>query len=129
MGKIKSSTKEVFTTTDGENFTDIDKAKKHQMNISKQELSSELETFINQMFDLTSYDKINKLYDSQEEGDYEKASDLENKINDFIDNTMEPMGWIDEMNDLTKFLIGAYQAFGMEKLSDVFMFIDNMMDM
>lgn len=128
MGKIKSSTQEVFTTSDGQVFTNMDKARRHQMDTSERELSPELEKFLQEMFDLPSYEEINDLYDSEKDGDYEKGEALDNKLQDFLSDDMDPMGWVDEMVDLTKYLIGTYQAFGIEKLSDIFMFIDNKMD-
>lgn len=129
MGKIKSRKDEIFTTTDGQDFTNMDKAKRHQMDLSEKELSPELEKFLNEMFDLPTHDEINDLYDSEKDGDYAKGEKLEEKMDDFLSDQCGNMGWVDDMEDLTKHLIGVYQAFGIEKLSDIFMFIDNKMNM
>ena len=128
MGKIKSSTKEVFTTTDGEDFTNMDKARKHQIDISEENLTPKLEKMIEKMFSLPTTEEINAAYDSNDDDFHEKSDRMEEKIGDFLSVQCKNVGWFDDMDDLASALIGTYQAFGMEKLSEIFMFIHDRMN-
>jgi len=127
MSKIKKSRQEVFTTTDGEIFADFDKARKHQMYVSEKELAPKLTALLEKMFDLPTHDEINDLYDSDRDGDYQKGEEADKKLDDFFRDTCDNMGWVDDMDDLVSYLAGVYEAFGLEKLQEIMIFIEKEM--
>lgn len=138
MSKILNETREVFVTTDDEVFTDVANAEKHQINLNKSELVTNLTNMIREMFKVptmeevdTAYDDARALEDDDKDDEAKKMFDKNEKMDSMRDDFFQKCGLFNtdyEMKDIADNFILLYQEFGFIRLKKILVFINDALE-